>query len=63
MRQSHLFTKTSKTPPKDEPSLNARLLTQAGFISKDFAGVYNLPLATKLVTIKLLWPLLVQELP
>lgn len=40
MRQSQLFTKTSKTAPKDEVSRNAILLTRAGFIHKEMAGVY-----------------------
>lgn len=45
MKQSKLFTKTLKNPPKDEVSVNAQLLTQAGFIDKLTAGVYTyLPL-------------------
>lgn len=45
MRQSQLFTKTLKNAPKDEVSVNARLLTRAGFIKKLGAGVYSfLPL-------------------
>ncbi|PIR13363.1 prolyl-tRNA synthetase [Candidatus Falkowbacteria bacterium CG11_big_fil_rev_8_21_14_0_20_39_10] len=40
MRQSQLFTKTTKTVPKDEVSLNAKLLIQAGFVDKLMAGVY-----------------------
>lgn len=40
MRASQLFTKTSKTVPADEPSKNAQLLIQAGFIYKVMAGVY-----------------------
>ncbi|MFA4872202.1 MAG: aminoacyl--tRNA ligase-related protein [Patescibacteria group bacterium] len=45
MKQSKLFTKTLKNPPKDEVSINAQLLTQAGFIDKLTAGVYTyLPL-------------------
>lgn len=44
MRQSQLFTKTQKTPPKEE-GVNAQLLMQAGFIHKEMAGVYSfLPL-------------------
>ncbi len=42
MRQSQLFTKTSKTVPKDEVSLNAKFLIRAGFIDKLMAGVYTL---------------------
>ncbi|OGY51816.1 MAG: hypothetical protein A2951_01470 [Candidatus Buchananbacteria bacterium RIFCSPLOWO2_01_FULL_56_15] len=45
MLQSTLFGKTQKQPPRDEVSLNARLLTQAGFIDKVTAGAYTyLPL-------------------
>lgn len=40
MKISQLFTKTSKTVPADEPSKNAQLLIQAGFIYKVMAGVY-----------------------
>jgi prolyl-tRNA synthetase len=40
MRISHLFTKTSKTAPADEVAKNAQLLTRAGFIHKEMAGVY-----------------------
>src|SRR4029079_8970125 len=41
MRQSHAFAKTSKTAPKDDASVNARLLEQGGFIYKNSAGVYT----------------------
>jgi prolyl-tRNA synthetase len=45
MRQSQLFTKTIKKAPKDEKSINSRLLIKAGFIDKLMAGVYSyLPL-------------------
>ena len=45
MRQSQLFFKTQKEYPKDETSLNARLLIRANFIDKLMAGVYSfLPL-------------------
>jgi prolyl-tRNA synthetase len=48
MKQSVLFTKTKKTLPKDEVSLNAKLLLQAGFIDKEMAGVYSfLPLGLR----------------
>lgn len=40
MRLSNLFTKTSKTVPAEEPSKNAQLLIQAGYIYKVMAGVY-----------------------
>lgn len=42
MRQSQLFTKTRKTAPSDEIAKNAILLTRAGFIHKELAGVYSL---------------------
>jgi prolyl-tRNA synthetase len=42
MKQSALSFKTRKEAPKDEVSLNARLLIQAGFIHKEMAGVYSL---------------------
>lgn len=42
MRQSELFTKTQRHDPKDEESVNARLLVRAGFIDKVMAGVYTL---------------------
>ncbi len=45
MRQSKLFTKTRKEAPKDEVAKNAILLSRAGFIHKEMAGVYDyLPL-------------------
>lgn len=40
MKQSELFTKTSKTFPKDEEAVNAKLLIRGGFIQKMSAGVY-----------------------
>ncbi len=40
MRLSRLFTKTSKTAPADDIAKNAQLLTRAGFIHKELAGVY-----------------------
>ena len=50
MRQSKLFTKTSKDFPKDEVSLNAQLLIKAGFIYKEMAGAYNyLPLGLRVI--------------
>ncbi|MCF7834232.1 MAG: prolyl-tRNA synthetase [Candidatus Pacebacteria bacterium] len=42
MRQSKLFTKTRKEAPADEIAKNAELLTRAGFINKQMAGVYAL---------------------
>ena len=51
MRQSQLYTKTRKEAPKDEVSKNAILLTRAGFIHKELAGVYTiLPLGLKVLS-------------
>ena len=48
MRQSQLFTKTRKEAPKDEESVNAKLLIRGGFINKEMAGVYSyLPLGLR----------------
>ena len=48
MRQSRLFTRTSKNVPHDTDSANARLLTQAGFVDQEMAGVYSwLPLGLR----------------
>lgn len=50
MRYSKLFGKTIKKIPKDEVSKNAQLLTKAGFIRKEIAGVYNyLPLGLRVL--------------
>src|SRR3989344_1550371 len=50
MRQSKLFTKTRKEAPSDEVSKNAILLTRAGFIHKEMAGVYSyLPLGLRVL--------------
>ncbi|TSC91923.1 MAG: prolyl-tRNA synthetase [Parcubacteria group bacterium Licking1014_17] len=50
MRQSKLFTKTSKENPKDEQSKNAQLLERAGFIYKNSAGIYTiLPLGWRVI--------------
>jgi len=50
MKLSQLFTKTQKQAPADSDSLNAKLLTQAGFIAKQMAGVYNfLPLGLRVL--------------
>lgn len=40
IKLSDLVTKTSKTVPADEVSLNAQLLIQAGYVYKVMAGVY-----------------------
>jgi prolyl-tRNA synthetase len=48
MRQSQLFTKIERNPPKDEATLNAQLLIRGGFVSKLMAGVYGfLPLGLR----------------
>ena len=50
MLQSHLFSKTRKSAPKDEVAKNAQLLIRAGFIHKEMAGVYDfLPLGLRVV--------------
>lgn len=50
MKQSKLFTKTSKDFPRDEVSKNAQLLIKAGFINKEMAGVYAyLPLGLRVI--------------
>lgn len=50
MKQSQLFTKTLKERPSDEPSRNAQLLQQAGYVAKEMAGVYvYLPLGLRVL--------------
>lgn len=50
MKQSQYFLKTSKHSPKDDLSVNARLLEQAGFVQKVMAGVYSyLPLGLRVL--------------
>lgn len=50
MKQSQLFSKTSRDAPADEVSVNAKLLTRAGFIEKLMAGVYSyLPLGLRVI--------------
>ena len=45
MKYTQIFSKTSKTVPKDEEATNAKLLIRAGYIDKTMAGVYSfLPL-------------------
>ena len=41
MKQSHLGIKTDHNAPADADSKNAKLLTRAGFIKKEMAGVYS----------------------
>ena len=51
MRYSKLFGKTRHDPPCDADSVNAKLLTQAGFVEKLGAGIYNLlPLGYRVLT-------------
>lgn len=51
MRQSQLLGKTRKEGVKDETSVNAQLLTRAGFIDKHMAGVYTfLPLGHRVLS-------------
>jgi prolyl-tRNA synthetase len=51
MLYSSLFGKTRHNPPCDADSVNAKLLTQAGFIEKLAAGIYNfLPLGQKVLS-------------
>lgn len=50
MRLSKSFIKTRKEAPKDEVALNAQLLTRAGYIHKEMAGVYAyLPLGKRVL--------------
>src|SRR3972149_9981536 len=50
VKYSQLFGKTSKQIPKDETSINAKLLIRGGFIRKEVAGVYNyLPLGLRVL--------------
>ncbi|MBU3965429.1 hypothetical protein KKG29_01795 [Patescibacteria group bacterium] len=50
MRQSDLFTKTTKTISAEEKSVNASLLIRAGFVDKLAAGIYTfLPLGLRVL--------------
>lgn len=50
MRLSQLFTKTSKNISEETESINARLLTRAGFIRQEIAGAYTfLPLGLRVL--------------
>lgn len=50
MRYLELFGKTSKQVPKDETSVNAKLLIRGGFVDKLMAGSYSLlPLGLRVV--------------
>ena len=48
MLQTQLFTKTIRETPKDETSINAKLLIRGGFVRKLMSGVYTfLPLGLR----------------
>ena len=50
MKLSKLFTKTLRESPKDEESINAKLLIRGGFIEKNSAGVFTfLPLGLRVL--------------
>ncbi len=50
MKVSQLFTKTRRETPADETARNAQLLIQAGYVTKEMAGVYSfLPLGLKVL--------------
>lgn len=50
MRLSKTFIKTLRDAPKDETAVNGALLTRAGYIHKEIAGVYDyLPLGMKVI--------------
>lgn len=50
MRLSKTFVKTLREAPKDETAINGALLTRAGYIHKEIAGVYDyLPLGIRVI--------------
>lgn len=50
MRLSKTFIKTLREAPKDETAVNGALLTRAGYIHKEMAGVYDyLPLGLRVI--------------
>ncbi len=50
MRLSKTFIKTLRAAPKDETAANGALLTRAGFIHKEMAGVYDyLPFGLRVI--------------
>ena len=50
MRLSKTFIKTLREAPKDETAINGALLTRAGYIHKEIAGVYDyLPLGIRVI--------------
>lgn len=51
MRVSSLFSKTTKSVSEETESINARLLTRAGYIRQEIAGAYTLlPLGLRVLT-------------
>lgn len=51
MRQSKYFLKTSKTQVSQDPSVNAKLLEQGGYVQKVMAGVYTfLPMGLRVLS-------------
>ena len=51
MKQSQLFGKTLREAPKDEISINAKLLERGGFIYKNSSGIYSyLPLGWRVLS-------------
>lgn len=50
MKRTELFTKTLREAPSDEVSRNAQLLSRAGFVYKEMAGIYDfLPLGLRVI--------------
>lgn len=50
MKMSQSFVKTLRDAPKDETAANGALLTRAGYIHKEMAGVYDyLPLGMRVI--------------
>ena len=50
MKMSQSFVKTLRSAPKDETATNGILLTRAGYIHKEMAGVYDfLPLGLRVI--------------
>lgn len=50
MRLSKTFIKTLREAPKDETATNGKLLTRAGYVHKEMAGVYDyLPLGLRVL--------------
>jgi len=51
LRQSELVSRTSRDVSKEELSVNAQLLEQAGFVRRLMSGVYSfLPLGVRVLT-------------